>query len=67
MITFDDCIGFERLYGRLLGNNTEIMISQHDKDGAANVLKELAEQKDNWTNEEKLLYKSLVEIVHRSK
>lgn len=62
-MTFYQLTCYTKLYNAAMGYIDRRSITHHEIEVAIEVLKKLAEERDDWTNEQKELYKTLADIA----
>lgn len=64
-ITFEELICFSKVYSVLLGMTSPLSVSKYEKDLAYEAIKKMADNRYDWTHEQKELYKLLVDYVKK--
>ncbi len=62
-MTFDQVLSLAKIINAIYNNNSSVKVTKRDKEIAAESLKLLADQRCDWTQEQKELYKVLVDYV----
>ncbi len=62
-ITLAEMLGFAKVYSAVFGLSSPMSVSRYDKDLAAEAMKKMADNLNDWTHEQKESYKLLVDFV----
>ena len=62
-MTFYQLTCYTKLYNAAMGYIDRNSVTHHEVEVAIEVLKKLADKRDEWTNEQKELYKALADIA----
>ena len=64
-ITLEEMNCFAKVFYAYFGTETPTAVSEHEKDLAIEALKKAADNRNNWTYEQKEKYKAIAEFVKR--
>ena len=62
-LTFGEMIGFAKVYSVCLGMLSPATVSKQEKELAVEAMKKMADDRRDWTEEQKILYKMLADFV----
>ena len=62
-LTFGELIGFAKVYSVCLGALSPATVSKQEKELAVEAMKKIADDRRDWTEEQKMLYKALADYV----
>lgn len=62
-LTFGEMIGFAKVYSVCLGALSPSTVSKQEKELAVEAMKKIADDRRDWTEEQKMLYKALADYV----
>lgn len=62
-VSFAEMLGFAKVYSAVCGLSSPASVSKYEKDLAAEALKKMADNRNDWTHEQKESYKCLVDFV----
>lgn len=62
-MNFSDMISFVKLFYVTVGGSQNVSLTSGEMEIACGVLKHMAEQRNDWNEEQKELYKTMVDLV----
>lgn len=63
IMNFSDMISFAKLFYVTIGGAQNMSLTSDKKEAACGVLKHIAEQRNDWNEEQKELYKTMVDFA----
>lgn len=62
-MTLEEMTGLAKVLSVFMGLTSPTNVTQHEKEFAVEALKKLAEKRNDWTREQKEMYKALADMV----
>ena len=62
-VTFEEMLCFAKVYSIFLGMASPSSVSRHEKDLAIEAMKKMADNRNDWTQEQKDVYKAIADLV----
>ena len=62
-MTFDEMIGFAKVFSVYAGLASPLSVTNHERELAFEAMKKLADYRNDWTQEQKELYKVLADFA----
>ena len=62
-VTFEEMLCFAKVYSIFLGMASPSSASKREKDLAVEAMKKMADNRNDWTQEQKEIYKAIADLV----